>query len=289
MALPKKQIEIFQKMKDIVLSSPVSEDDKVTKDDVFQGAKKRNRHLAKDLCETFLKEDSDIIGFDNLINLHELSKKGKSCLIASEHKSNLDVPNLYTLFINKYPDKLDLFEDIIFIAGKKLNEETPVVKAFAELFNRVVIVPKFTKIDTKDEKQEVFSINRAAQKWIRENKGKGYMFLVYPTGTRTRSWKPETKKGIRETYNYLKNFDYICPSAIEGNTMPVSRDGSTMLDDHCVEDTVIYKFGDVLSTKEFIEKSRSEYAGESEFDIKQHTVDKLMELIYSLHGESKIL
>ncbi len=277
----KKQKEIFGIVKAMVEKNKLKQDT-VTKDEVYQKAVKENRRLALEICRALLKDESRIEGIENLIKLNKLAEEGKSCLIASEHKSNLDVPNLYTLFYDKYPEYMYIFENVTFIAGKKLNEETPAVKIFAEMFNRLIIVPKTTKVQTKEEQKQMFAINRASQKWIRENKTKGHIFLLYPTGTRTRDWLPETKKGIREAYNYLKNFDYFCPASIQGNTMPAVKDSPNMLEDPCQEDNVIYSFGEVVKTEDFIKENLATIQAQEEVDQKQTIVDKLMEIIYSI-------
>lgn len=255
---------------------------KITKDNVFQEAARENRKHVRDLCSAYMAKGSKIRGFRHIKKLYNLSAKGKSCLITAEHKSNLDVPNLYTLFYNNYDKFMSIFEKIVFIAGKKLNEDNPVVKAFAEMFNRLIIVPKSSSVISEEEKKEIFAINRSAQKWLRVNKKQGYMFLIFPTGTRTREWEPETKKGIRESFNYLKNFDYFCTLSIEGNTMPVAKSGS-MLDDKCVEDKIVYTFGRVRSTNDFIAEKLTQL-GKNVNDFKQAIVDELMKLIYSVHN-----
>lgn len=279
-----KKQEIFNQVIELVKKNKLKKD-KVTKKEVFQKAVNDNRELARNLCRAYMKDGSDIVGIENFIELYELSQSGKACLITSEHKSNLDVPNLYTLMYDKYEKYLDMFETIVFIAGRKLNEETPGVKIFAEMFNRMVIVPKNTKVQTEEEKKEMFAINRSAQKWMREYKYKGYIFLIFPTGTRTRDWEPETARGIREAYNYLKNFDYFTTLSIEGNTMPVSKNSKNMLEDPCINDKIVYTFGEVKSTKEYIEE-KLKCTNNDIPDIKQHVVDNLMEDIYSVHRKN---
>ncbi len=284
-----KQQEIFNQVIELVKRNKLKKD-KVTKKEVFQKAVNDNREMARNLSRAYMKEGSDIKGIDHFEKLYQLSQQGKACLIASEHKSNLDVPNLYTLIYDKYEKYLDMFETIVFIAGRKLNEETPGVKIFAEMFNRLVIVPKTTKIRTEEEKKEMFSINRSAQRWMREYKYKGYIFLIFPTGTRTRPWEPESAKGIREAFNYLKNFDYLCTLSIEGNTMPASKNSTNMLEDPCVNDKIVYTFGEAKSTKEYIEEKLKEIEQDNNIDEnkdkKQNVVDKLMEDIYSAHRKN---
>jgi glycerol-3-phosphate O-acyltransferase len=277
----KKQDSIMK-----VLLSISGKNEVITKQNVFQKAFKENREHVCELCLAYMKEGSGIKGFENVEKLYNLAQKGKSCLITAEHKSNLDVPNLYALFYSKYREYMHIFEKIVFIAGKKLNEDNPAIRAFAEKFNRLVIVPKTTDIQSEEEKKEMFAINKAAQKWLRENKDKGYMFLIFPTGTRTRDWMPETKKGIRESFNYLKNFDYFATLSIDGNTMPVSKTGS-MTDDKCVEDKVVFTFGEVMSSYDFITEKIKEL-GKNVSDFKQAVVDELMKMIYEGHNKPDV-
>ncbi len=279
-----KQKEIFARVRKIVENA---EKDVVTKDRVFQPAVKTNRDMALEMTRFLMMDGSKINGIENIKKLSKLAEEGHSCLLTSEHKSNHDVPNLFRLFHDKYEENLEAFEKIIFIAGKKLNEETPEVKVFAEMFNRLVIVPKTEHPQTEEDKKRAFAINRASQKWMRENKNNNYIFLVFPTGTRTREWLPETRNGIKETYNYLKNFEYFCPLSIIGNTMPAKKGAKSMMEDPFVKDKVIYTFGEVLKTKDFIDEKENMVGQEKkeEIDLKQFVVDQLMELIYSQNKE----
>ncbi len=56
-------------------------------------------------------------------------------------------------------------------------------------------------------------------KELTERKYNGQTILVFPTGTRFRPWEPESKKGVREIFTYLKSFDNILFLGINGNLM----------------------------------------------------------------------
>ena len=107
---------------------------------VFQVAQKQNRERFAAIIEDLLLPGSGVEGVENLRSLHALAAQGHPALVLSAHVSNLDVPALYTLL--KQRGEEALFEDIIFIAGRKLTEGCKSIKSMAEMFSRVVISAK---------------------------------------------------------------------------------------------------------------------------------------------------
>jgi glycerol-3-phosphate O-acyltransferase len=181
------------------------------------------------------------------------------------------------------------------IAGMKLNEENPVVSAFASAYTRIIIYPSrsFLELDAVTQKAEIVrgnAINRAAMKALMDVKVKGKLILVFPSGTRYRPWDPNSKRGVREIDSYIKSFDYMCPVAINGEVLHVRR--GDMLDDSVSPDLVRITAGPVISCTEFRDavraKAESDVTGEAP-DKKQAVADAIMTMLEEMHtsGEEK--
>ncbi len=252
----------------------INQDKKITTDNIFQPTKKENRKLFKGLVDKLLLDGSEIVGAENLKKFYDGFKSGKSSLIMSEHKSNFDVPVIYTMMNNHSELFSEIFEKIVFIAGRKLNEEAEIVRIITSMFHRIVIIPKGEEIDN------AVSINMTAQRIIRKLKQNGKIIFLFPTGTREREWLPETTKGIRETYNYITSFDNVVLMNIKGNNLIPSNESDGMLKAILVKDKIIFSFSKIYNTKEVINTFKD--ALENSVDKKQFLVDKVMDKIRSL-------
>ncbi len=249
---------------------------------VFQAAQKQNRERFAEIIEDLLLPGSGVEGLENLRSLHALAAQGRPALILSAHVSNLDVPALYTLLEHRGEEAL--FEDIIFIAGRKLTEGCKSIKSMAEMFSRVVISAKSSRM-TEQETSVGMAINKAAQRKIAELRGQGHVFLLYPTGTRSRAGVPRTHHGLREVYNYLRKFEYCVVCGIRGNILP-PRDDVDMIDEFPRRSTVVYSFGQVRNIADWLaELTRRQ--PETTTDRKQFVVDAIMDEIYSLGDDPR--
>jgi hypothetical protein len=217
-----------------------------------------------------MEEKSKIEGIENLEELAGYAEKGKRCLITARHLCNFDVPNLYSLI--KKAGRKDLFDKIIFIAGRKLNEAKRQILYVTSMFNRVVIIPK------TEENEQATKINLAAQRIIKELKTKGNIIWLYPTGTRERDWDESSKKAIPQTYNYLKSFDYVMLMNASGVNYVISKEGIEA--DLPVKANIQMKFSKVYKADALI-KGLSDGCNDKSL-LKQHVSDKLMEMIKSI-------
>lgn len=252
---------------------------KTTPENVYQSALRQNRPLFRYMMRDLMLPGSGILGYENLRALHEHVSRGQSALILSAHFSNFDVPALYYLLNRHGEEGRRIFESIVFIAGRKLTEGSREVKAMAEMFNRVVISAKGHSM-SPEEVQEAMAINKASQKTIGHMQKQGKIFLVYPTGTRSRLNDPHSHNGIREIYNYIRKFDYIQCCGISGLILP-ARDDVPMTGEYPRKDTVHYSFGKVHSAHEFIERHEAKIT-DTATDRKQFVVDRVVDEIYSL-------
>lgn len=285
-ALPKKDLmEVFGDTLDTILSQSDPELFlHTTPENVYQEAQKQNRHLFQWIMEELLEPESRVEGAENILELHALAQEGKSCLVLSSHVSNFDVPAQYTLYKKHSKELEQVFEDIIFIAGRKLTEDGSYVKSLAEMFTRIVIAAK-TNFNSREEIQRALAINRASQKAISTYKRKGRVFYLYPTGTRIRPWVPQTYRGMREIYNYMRNFDYFCHCGVEGVLLPATDD-RPMAREFPTRDTVVLRYGDVISTKDYMKNIESRIQ-DKEADKKQIVMDQVMEDIYKLGDDPR--
>ncbi len=288
-------IYFFEQAKKMMHNSKMYEDSKITPENIYQEAHKANRNILLETMKYAHLNGSTILGVENILKLYELALSGKSCIILSEHLSNLDVPSLFARFYDYPDDKLkEIFEKFIFIAGVKLNE-TALVKLFTEMFTRIVIVPirsiENMMKDEKKFKEEIEiakKINLKATRKIFEMKNKGYIFILYPAGTRYRPWNPDTKRGIKETTSYLNSFDYFCCCSINGNNMP-PREHEDMTREPVYRDVVVFNFGEVMETKKFIDTHilNNKLNVEDKEYVKQFIVDRVMEEIDKLHNQAE--
>jgi len=274
----------------------------VTEDNVFQEGSDEILSFLDKIVETLILPGSGFDGFENLKELYNKAKSGKSCLLLLEHYSNLDL-SLFSYLLRKAGSTgNDIDRSVVAIAGMKLNEENPAVNAFASAYTRIVIYPSrsLQHLDSDRDRTELVrsnAINRAAMKALMSIKYRGRLILLFPSGTRYRPWDPSTKRGVREINSYIKTFDYMCLVAINGEVLHV-REGD-MMDDTVSKDVVRLTAGPVLSCKEFHERAATEAekkvrdsgdaSGSNPPDLKQAVADAIMAELEAMHieGEKK--
>lgn len=256
----------------------------ITEENVYQEGDLNILPLLDEMVEYVALPGSGLFGLENLEELLAKAEAGKSCLLLVEHYSNLDL-SLVSYFSRKAGGRgNDIGNSIIAIAGLKLNEDNPVVAAFASAYTRIVIYPSrsLQDLDAEEENAEIVrgkAINRAAMKALIRHKYKGHLVLVFPSGTRYRSWDPETKKGIREIDSYIRSFDYMCFVALNGEVMHVQK--TDMLNDIITKDIVTVTAGPVIDCNDFREKARA--AASEEEDKKQAVADAVMNELEKMH------
>jgi glycerol-3-phosphate O-acyltransferase len=268
----------------------------ITEQNVYQEANQDILPFLDEMVESLILPGSGVEGMEHLEDLLSKAESGKSCLLLPEHYSNLDL-SLFLYLVRKAGGRGGAIAgSVVAIAGMKLNEENPIVSAFASAYTRIVIYPSrsFQGLDAEKDRAEIVrsnAINRAAMKALMDIKTKGRLVLLFPSGTRYRPWDPGTKRGLREIDSYIKSFDYMCPVAINGEVLHV-RQGD-MLDDSVSKDLVFLTAGPVISCAEFRDKIRSgaedqalKPGGEAG-DKKQAVVDAIMAVLEELHAEGE--
>jgi len=261
----------------------------ITKDNVYQEGDANIVPILDKMAGSLMLPGSGVDGMENLEELLAKAESGKSCLLLLEHYSNLDL-TIFSLLVRQAGGRgRDIADALIAIAGAKLNEDSPVVAAFASAYTRIVIYPgSYLKGLPPEKKREEIarglSINRAAMKALEEHKTKGRLVLVFPSGTRYRPWDPSTKKGVREIDSYIKSFDYMCCVALNGEILHVQQ--TDMMNDIVSRDVVRVTASPVIPCAAFRDDARKN-AEAGGADKKQAVVDSIMNELDKLHAAAE--
>lgn len=270
---------------------------KIDENKVYEEANPETRKYMKKILDDNFLPESGLGNIENFKAFYDaITKEGKSGLILMEHYTNLDLPAiLYLLDKQGEPWAKDLSSRIVAVAGMKLNETSLAVRAFTEGFTRVVIYPtrslnaveekEISEEEKQAEAQRARKINFAAMRAMDTCKKRGQAILVFPSGTRYRPGKPETKRGLREIDSYLRLFDCMILVSINGNCLRINPEApDDMLADIVEQDVVTLTASPVIDCKKF-RNDVLESLPADEPDPKQKTVDKVMEILENLHIE----
>ena len=264
----------------------------ITGDNVYQPANAGIRKLMDKLCVENMRSDSEFRHMDNAENFLAKIKEGKRGIILMEHYSNFDLPGIMYLLDHSGPAGQELAKRLVTIAGMKLNEENEYVSAFAEAYTRIIIYPSrsLTAITDPEEfkKEEHRSrvINLASMRALEGVRKEGNAVLIFPSGTRYRPGKPETKRGVREIDSYIRLSDVMMLVSINGNCLRFSDDPKDMLGDVTCEDRIIMTASSVYDCNAFRDEAKA-WAGENAEDKKQLVVDYVMHKLETMHEENE--
>jgi hypothetical protein len=219
----------------------------ITPANVLFFADRRVQPYVASICRRLLLPGSGIAGSENLAELTRLASAGRSCIVCLNHQSNLDVPTLHALLEDQ--GNAELFQHVIWIAGRKLHEDVGATRMLVQGFNRVIVSPRswMKEGHSVAELHEAHQLNMAAHRTIHELRHQGWVFALFPTATRVRPQNESTKQAIEETDSYLKYFEFMLLGRIDGCTLPVSRDHD-LTREMPRRDTMRYTFGAVLQT-----------------------------------------
>jgi len=258
----------------------------VTGENVYQEGNDKILPILDEMASSLMLPGSGADGMENLEELLAKAESGKSCLLLLEHYSNFDL-SIFSLLVRQAGGRGDaIAKATIAIAGMKLNEDNPIVAAFASAYTRIVIYPSrsLKGLDPDKKKAELarsFTINRAATKAVDTVKTQGKLILLFPAGTRYRSWDPSTKRGVREIDTYLRSFDYMCCVALNGHILHVQQ--TDMVNDIVAKDVVRVTAGPVHSCADFRDKVRAAAETAGIEDKKQAAADAIMAELEQLH------
>jgi len=261
----------------------------ITENNVYQEGDPNILAILDEMVGSLLLPGSKLDGMNHLEELLEKAESGKACLLLVEHYSNMDL-SIVSLMARKEGGRGKAISDaIIAIAGMKLNEDNPVVAAFAGAYDKIVICPSryLQELDPEKDKDEIArgnAINHAAMKSLIRHKYKGKLILVFPSGTRYRPWDPNTKKGLREIDSYIRSFDYMCFVALNGELLHVQK--SDMLNDSVSKDIVLVTVSPVVNCTEFRNKVLEKITDVE--DKKQAVANSIMDELEKIHTAAEI-
>lgn len=264
----------------------------ITEENVYQPANEEIQKYTTKMCEEIMLPTSEFRNITYAAEFLEKIKEGKRGIILMEHFSNLDLPGIIYLLDKSGAVGKELSKRIIAIAGLKLNEEDPYVSAFAEAYSRIIIYPSRSLAAIKDpdqykiEEQRSRVINLASMRALDRVRKEGNAVLVFPSGTRYRPGKPETKKGVREIDSYIRLSDVLMLVSINGTCLDFSDNPGNMLSDITCEDRIVMTASPIYDCMAFREEAR-EWAGDTVEDKKQMVVDYVMHRLDEMHEENE--
>ena len=268
-----------------------SKDNIITEENVHKLKNPHIREVVESTVQKLLLDGSKIYPMQHIAAFLKEIKAGKKGIILSEHYSNLDLPIFLYLMEQMGDEGKDLANRCIAMAGMKLTEENPLIAAFTEGYERIVIYPSRTLAGITDpdqleeEKKRSRSINIASMRTLEEVRKEGKAIIVYPAGTRYRPGKPETKRGVREIDSYIRTSDVMLLTSINGNCLRISDDPSNMLGDIVCQDRVVIEVSPVINCEEFRERAKR-HCGEGD-DKKQAVVDLVMKELEIMHNRNE--
>ena len=266
---------------------------------VFQEANWETRKYMDILLKDNVLPGSGLGNVEHFKAFYDAIKEGKRGLFMLEHYSNMDLPAFIYLLEQQGEDwAKDLAGRIVAIAGMKLNEADPGVRAFTESFTRVVVYPSrsLNAVENKDisdeekleEEKRAKKINFAAMRAMDGCKRRGQVIAVFPSGTRYRPGKPETKKGLREMDSYLRLFDIMILVSINGNCLRINPESpDDMLSDIVVPDTITMTASQIIECKKFRNEVLATLPEDCP-DPKVETVAAVMKIMEGLHYQAEL-
>lgn len=263
----------------------------INEDDVYQKANVSLQKYMDLILDKYFLPASRLYNPENFKKFYEQVQSGKRALILMEHYSNLDLPALIYLLRKQGEEWAESFADnIVAVAGKKLNEDSAAVRVWSEGFSRVVIYPPrslehLSEEERLTEEKRAKRINLAAMRAMDECKRRGEVILVFPAGTRYRPGKSETKKGLSGVESYLRVFDIMLLVSINGNALRINPENpDDMMYDILMRDTVLLKASNVFDCAQF---RKEVLHGRKDEEAKQAVVDKIMMKLEELHESVK--
>ncbi|MDR0451747.1 MAG: 1-acyl-sn-glycerol-3-phosphate acyltransferase [Treponema sp.] len=260
---------------------------KINEFNVYEEGNPNTRKMIDAIVKENLLPGSRLEGREHFADFLEQVKAGKRGLFMAEHYSNLDLPIIFYLLEHDEGDfGGQIARRIVAISGLKLNEHDPLVRAYTEAFTRIVIYPSrsLAKVTDPEEINRGKKINMAAMRAMDTTRRNKQIIAVFPSGTRYRPGKPETKRGVREMDSYLRIFDVMIFVSINGSCLRLSPDNpEDMLADQVFHDKVIVASSPVMECKPFRNAILASIDPASGIDQKQATVNRVMELLEEQH------
>lgn len=268
----------------------------ITPENVYQPARIAGRDTLEAFMERLLLPGSGVQGLNHLEHCLEELRAGRHVIFLPEHRGNFDVPTFNYLLRREHPKYGEILERLVYIAGRKLNESSELVKMFTEKYSRLVIVPRrelplprlgeseAERREREENEHTAARINRSAFRRLLRLKQQGHIFVLYPLGGR---WKSDADNvPVRETVSYLSKFDTAYLLSMEGNTLPPEE---RMEDERPTTDRVVFRFGPPLDCLAFLAAEKARFDSEQAagriaagLDLEQFTVNRIMVMLENL-------
>jgi hypothetical protein len=231
---------------------------KITPRNIVGWAKPPIQSQLAAIARRLLLPGSRVVGAERLDELGRLAATGRSCIVCLNHRSTLDVPTLYALLEDHR--RANIIQRLIWISGRKLDEDVGLTRLLVQGVNRVIITPRsWLRADHSDEeRRDAHRINVAALRAIHDLRRGGWVFALFPSATRFRLHDPSTARAIEETDTYLKHFEYLLLGQIEGCTLPVTRERD-LTHERPRLDRVVFTFSEVLRSDQWRASAASRY------------------------------
>ena len=106
-------------------------ENKIDETNIYQEANQQILPIVDKMLEENMLPGSRMEGMEHVKHFLEQIEAGKHGLLLCEHYSNFDLPGLHYLLRQSGEDGKILADKLVAIAGMKLNEENPMVSAWA--------------------------------------------------------------------------------------------------------------------------------------------------------------
>lgn len=251
-------------------------------DEAFRPPRRANRADFRAICEAQFLPGSGLTGIDHLRELAERARAGEPGMVLASHGSNFDVPNLDTLAARVGGQ--DVFDQLVFLAGRKLGEESPVTQMLSEVYPRLVVTPPawFEQPGlTKEQLARGRRMNLTALRESRRVLRDGRLLFLFPTGTRERPGRPETRVALSQTANYLRMVKNVCLLGFRGNTLPPHESG-VMVREEVQQAALQIRISPVTTVDELTRATFGEVRTPRKDEERQQLADEVMRRIEAL-------
>ncbi len=288
-----KSIEEYISELGVDLGAKIKHPAEVTEKNVLQLGNPDLRKLVDSLLDQIILDSSEFRGKENLQAFLNAVQSGKKGIILAEHYSNFDYPILLNLLNKSGSVGTELARRCIAVAGVKLSEDNPYIATCASGYDRIFIYPSRTIKSIKDPVEQAVQIKRskvinlASMRALEKAKKDGKVIVVYPSGTRYRPGKPETKKGVKEIASYIKMSDVMLLVSVNGNCLRISESGNMQEDEIC-EDRIILESSPVIDCAEFRAEVHKKHMDLDNKAKKQAVVDRVMEILDEMHKKNEV-
>ncbi|KAL0264048.1 UNVERIFIED_CONTAM: hypothetical protein PYX00_010913 [Menopon gallinae] len=246
--------------------------------------------LSHSFVDALMSPDSTIEGLEYLKELSLKAEQGASCLILLEHYSNADYPCFHQLLYRMQAQ--DVANKMVAIAGVKLYEKSDLTHFMIKAYTSLLVYPSRSIIHLGEgekalaEKERASAINMAFLRQLRQIKNKDRLIVLFPSGTRYREGKPETKELVSEVATYLKQFDYCVFIGINGNVLRIVSEN--MDEDILCPDTLVFTVSQVYSTHDFIQDCLSDLADADMVRQKDWLLRRVSQELFKMHERDRM-